>query len=536
MVVLHTVIAIVLIVLLIIKVKVDPVISLILGSLYLGLATGVGFSGTLEAIAAGFGEIMAEVGLLIGFGVLIGAMLHAIGAFRKMVAKLVQGVGAHRMPYALTAAMATIFPSIYVDVQVVLGSPVVRSTAPFLGSAGLPHMAGALGTGIFAGYVFVIPGLAAVSIAGLLDIPLGTWLAYGLVLGPLTAIVTTIVFRLLLRGRYWKPETDEDPDEALLEQESTELIEDESRTPPLLVCLLPILVPLVLIAFGAFADLLEFSNGFIAFLGNPVLALFVGLLMAYVLCRRTLGTSGTDAALGEGFHTTGGILLITGIGGSLGAVIDQTGLDEVLAGLFTADEGAPVILSILLAWLIRRRPAPGHRLGVRGRHHCRRDHRPGAGVDRRLPGRHRTGHRVWSDVRPAGEQQLLLDVQVAARPVDAGDVQDPDDGHLHRLGRLAAHGDGRGADRLDRLPGAVGTPMSPPSSPSMPVVVPSRGRSPTNVVPVRSHVRRMRRCPAGMRALDSTRAPLESASAVARSSLPSARTGRSRERTGPASA
>ena len=352
MVVLHTVIAIVLIVLLIIKVKVDPVISLILGSLYLGLATGVGFSGTLEAIAAGFGEIMAEVGLLIGFGVLIGAMLHAIGAFRKMVARLVQGVGAHRLPYALTAAMATIFPSIYVDVQVVLGSPVVRSTAPFLGATGLPHMAGALGTGIFAGYVFVIPGLAAVSIAGLLDIPLGTWLAYGLVLGPLTAIVTTIVFRLLLRGRYWKPETDEDPDEALLEQESTELVEDESRTPPLLVCLLPILVPLVLIAFGAFADLLEVSNGFIAFLGNPVLALFVGLLMAYVLCRRTLGSDGTDAAMGEGFHTTGGILLITGIGGSLGAVIDQTGLDEVLADLFTADEGAPVILSILLAWLI----------------------------------------------------------------------------------------------------------------------------------------------------------------------------------------
>jgi gluconate:H+ symporter, GntP family len=352
MVVLHTVIAIVLIVLLIIKVKVDPVISLVLGSLYLGLATGVGFSGTLEAIAAGFGEIMAEVGLLIGFGVLIGAMLHAIGAFRKMVARLVQGVGAHRLPYALTAAMATIFPSIYVDVQVVLGSPVVRSTAPFLGRAGLPHMAGALGTGIFAGYVFVVPGLAAVSIAGLLDIPLGTWLAYGLVLGPLTAIVTTIVFRLLLRGRYWRPETDEDPDEALLEQESTELVEDESRTPPLLVCLLPILVPLVLIAFGAFADVLEFSNAFIAFLGNPVLALFVGLLMAYVLCRRTLGPDGTDSALGEGFHTTGGILLITGIGGSLGAVIDQTGLDEVLADLFTADEGAPVILSILLAWLI----------------------------------------------------------------------------------------------------------------------------------------------------------------------------------------
>ena len=40
-------------------------------------------------------------------------------------------------------------------------------------------MAGAIGIGIFAGYVFVIPGLAAVSIAGLLSIPLGTWLCSG---------------------------------------------------------------------------------------------------------------------------------------------------------------------------------------------------------------------------------------------------------------------------------------------------------------------------------------------------------------------
>ena len=352
MVVAHTAIAIAVIVLLIIKAKVDPVISLIIGSLYLGLATGVGFAATLAAIATGFGEIMAEVGLLIGFGVLIGALLHAVGAFRKMVALLVGRVGAQRLPYALTAAMATIFPSIYVDVQVVLASPVARSTAPFIGRTGLPLMSGALGAGIFAGYVFVIPGLAALSIAGLLGVPLGTWLIYGLVLGPLTALVTTVVFRLLLRGGYWDPAKDEQVDEAMVEQERAELVEEERSTPPLPVSLLPILVPVVLIAFGAFAELLEFSNDFIAFLGNANFALFLGLVGAYLLCRRTLGSAGTDTAMSEGFHTTGAILLITGIGGSLGAVIGETGLDAILAGLFTADAGAPVILSILLAWVI----------------------------------------------------------------------------------------------------------------------------------------------------------------------------------------
>jgi len=392
---LHTAIAIVLAVGLIIWLKVDPVISLLLASLYLGLASGVGFAGTIEAIAVGFGEIMAEVGLLIGFGVLIGAFLHSAGAFHRLLDVFVRIMGATRLPYALSLLHSTILPSIYVDVQVVLASPVARSAAPYIERNGLPMMASALGAGIFAGYVFVIPGLAAISIAGLLGVPLGRWLLFGIVIGPVTAIVTTIIMRLLLRGRLWKPESDEDVDEAMAEQEAHELAvaraeagavggepravggeagaaggeagpsrpeapavdadggaADAARSLPLAVLLLPILVPLLMIAFGAFAELFEFSNSFIAFLGNANLALFVGLLGAYAIFRATAGLENTRETMDEGFHTTGEILLITGVGGSLGAVIGETGLDEVLGGLFSADVGAPVLVTILLAWFI----------------------------------------------------------------------------------------------------------------------------------------------------------------------------------------
>ncbi|WP_227487288.1 GntT/GntP/DsdX family permease [Nocardioides malaquae] len=152
---------------------VNPVISLVLGSLYLGLAAGVGFAGTPEAITLGFGGIMAEVGLLIGFGVLIGALLHSTGPFRRLGGLLVKSVGAARLPYALTSLLAVVMPSIYVDVQVVLAAPVARSASPFIGRTDLPVLACALGGGIFAGYVFVIPGLATISIAGLLGIQLG---------------------------------------------------------------------------------------------------------------------------------------------------------------------------------------------------------------------------------------------------------------------------------------------------------------------------------------------------------------------------
>ena len=399
MVALHVAIAIVLAVGLIIWLKVDPVISLLLASLYLGIASGVGFTGTIEAIATGFGEIMAEVGLLIGFGVLIGAFLHNAGAFHRLLDVFVRVIGATRLPYALSLLHSTILPSIYVDVQVVLASPVARSAAAYIKRNGLPIMASALGAGIFAGYVFVIPGLAAISIAGLLGVPLGRYLLFGIVIGPLTAIITSIIMRLLLGGRVWKPESDEDVDEALVELEAHEMAAvgaeagafgagagaadaeagitgaearaadvsttgteahaphhlggtDATRSLPLLVLLLPILVPLLMIAFGAFAELFDFSNSFIEFLGNANLALFVGLLGAYVIFRATSGLERTRETMDEGFHTTGEILLITGVGGSLGAVIGETNLDEVLGGLFSADVGAPVLVTILLAWFI----------------------------------------------------------------------------------------------------------------------------------------------------------------------------------------
>jgi GntP family gluconate:H+ symporter len=356
--VVHTGIAIVLVIGLIIWVKVDPVISLVIACLYLGLAAGVGFADTLAAITGGFGSIMAEVGLLIGFGVLIGALLHSLGTFRKLVAALLRLVGAHRLPYALAAALSTVFPSIYVDVQVVLASPIARSSAPHMGPRGLAHLAGAIGTGIFSGYVFVIPGLAAVSIAGLLDVSLGTWLLYGIVLGPVTALVSTFLFGLMLRLGYWNPEKDEAPDDEFGYEAGTagtgpgEGDTKQDVDLPLAVTLLPILVPLLMIAFGAFADLLGFSNTFIAFIGDANIALFVGLLGAYVLARGSSGQERSADALSTGFHTTGEILLITGVGGSLGAVIEATGLDATLAGLFSASESAAVVTSVLLAWFI----------------------------------------------------------------------------------------------------------------------------------------------------------------------------------------
>jgi gluconate:H+ symporter, GntP family len=333
----------------------------------------------------GFGDIMAEVGLLIGFGVLMGTLLTAMGALQKLVELLLRILGPRRLPYAFSAALTTIFPAIYVDVQLVLASPLARSAAPRIGHNGLGMMGGTLTSGILVGYVFVVPGLGTVAIAGLLDVPLGTMLIYGTVIGLPTAVLTTFIYGQILKRGLWNNAKDEahfedmvlgSPDavaEEVREEgrdvatpEGDPSVAEDARkgtpaateqqtahhSPPLYVSLLPIVVALLLIAFGAVAEAAGVKSPVIAFLGDPVFALFLGLLGAYLLAWRTLTNEHVEEAMHKGFNATGQILLITGIGGSLGAVIGETGLDKILGGFFSAEAGTPDLLTISLAWLI----------------------------------------------------------------------------------------------------------------------------------------------------------------------------------------
>src|SRR3712207_8354898 len=66
-----------------------------------------------------------------------------------------------RPPRSTLFPYTTLFrsPAIYVDVQLVLASPLARSAAPRMGRNGLAMMGATLTAGILVGYVFVVPGL-----------------------------------------------------------------------------------------------------------------------------------------------------------------------------------------------------------------------------------------------------------------------------------------------------------------------------------------------------------------------------------------
>jgi H+/gluconate symporter-like permease len=205
----NTGVAVLAVVLLIVRFKLNPVVALVLGSAYLGLSTGLGVEGTVDAITGGFGEIMAEVGLLIAFGVLTGAILQEIGAIERLVGTLLRVFGPKRMPYALSVTIATALQSIYLDVLLVISAPLARNLAPRIGKLGIARMAAALAIGLECGIVLMVPGVGTLALAGLLGVPLGRMLIFGLILVVPTVIIALAIMTFLFRKGFWDPAKDE---------------------------------------------------------------------------------------------------------------------------------------------------------------------------------------------------------------------------------------------------------------------------------------------------------------------------------------
>ena len=369
--------------------RIPPLLGLFVGAAYLGIATGLGFAGTMTTIALGFGELMTEIGLLIVFGVVMGSLLTSTRALQRLIELLLSATKAGRIPYVFAISLTTVFTSIYSDVLLVLTAPLARRIGARLGPRGVAVMGGALTAGIEVGLVFVVPGVGAVAVAGLLGVPFGQMLVYGLLIGLPTAFLTVFIFNWLVKKTLrWNPATDElgqDPadsqqggaaDEAHEGAASSDRSEAEPTTGsrrsrpaensservatevqgakplPLLLSLSPVLLTLVLIAFGAIVDATGAEMGVVGELGDPVFAMFVGAATSYLLGRKSLPSQQLNGALSTALTSAGPILVLTGISGSLAKVISESGLDTILAGYFSAGLLPPLILTWLIAALL----------------------------------------------------------------------------------------------------------------------------------------------------------------------------------------
>lgn len=386
---------------LIVIAKINPVISLVVGALYLGLAAGLGYEGTTIAVSEGFGLLMAEVGLIIGFGVMLGTLLSAMGTLHRVVDGMLRLFGVKRSPHVLGLASGVVFPAIYFDVALVILGPMARSIALRTGMSIAP-LAGALAIGLEVALLMVPPGAAALAIAAALDIPLGTMLVVGVPFGIVVIVISIILHTLLMRFT-WDDAKDDDPltdpehtgeiagygrasgADSSTEQAAggheqrvgqahrggggTTIADDRlSGTPagnagalsqgpakqlPLFVALLPLLVPVLLIVADTSTSAVGAEFALLGFLGNPVVALLIGLLLGVALAVPSLGRTGVEEVIVAAASTSGVILLFTGVAGSLGQVISETNVGDLVADLFSANAAFPIVLAWLVAAMLR---------------------------------------------------------------------------------------------------------------------------------------------------------------------------------------
>ncbi|MGJ7909049.1 GntP family permease [Actinopolyspora sp. H202] len=348
---LHTALAVLGIVVLVVLARINPVIVLVLGALYLGLATGLGFDSTTTAVAQGFGDLMAEVGLIIGFGVLLGSLLSTTGTLQRIVELFLRVCGREKSPYALGLASGIIFPAIYFDVALVMLAPIARSVAARTG-VGIAALGGSLAIGLEVGLLMVLPGAAALASAGALGVSLGTMLLFGIPVG-IVCIVGGIFLHSALMRRTWQPAKDETTLNGGVDGMTVAEAEEPRRRLPLMVMLLPILVPLALIVSGTFTEMAGVGGGPIGFLSHPIVALLIGLLLACGITVYMLSRDALEKSLSKGAATSGTILLFTGVAGSLGEVISRTGIGDIISGLFETSPLSPLILAWVVAALLR---------------------------------------------------------------------------------------------------------------------------------------------------------------------------------------
>jgi gluconate:H+ symporter, GntP family len=384
------------IVVMILRLRINPALSLVIGATVLGLATGLGAAKTTETAMTGFGDIMMEVGLLIAWGVLMGAILNEMGAISKLVDKLLHVFGPKGVPYALGLTIGTMLQSIFLDVLLVMSAPLARRIAPKLGKFGTAKMATAMAISLECGIVLMVPGVATVALAGLLQVPLGEMLIFGLLVIIPTIIVAIMIMNFFIQRGLWKVETDEeqpvlespeleDADgmvvhththththaqgEPVQEKTSPPVVQGAgtgrsstssrvgllphdvrtrgtkaSREPGLLLMFAPMLLSLVLIASGALLKMAGFTSEITVLLSTPVVALLIGLLGTSLVARLTIGTKRVEAAVASGFKESGQILILTGAGGSLAAMVATSGMGDILGNYFAASTVAPLLV------------------------------------------------------------------------------------------------------------------------------------------------------------------------------------------------
>ena len=277
-----------------------------------------------KQLATAFGTMCGKIGLLIALAAVIGQAMQASGAADAIVRTVLGLVGQKRAPAALVASGFTIGIPVFFDTVFYLMIPIARSLYQRAGGNYLFYVLCIICGGTMA-HSLVPPTPGPLLIAGELRVPLGMMLAAGLFFGLVTAVTGYAFASVSTRGSTLTP-----PVEAASANESGPL-------PPFSLSILPIAVPVVLLALGTTVPKDSLLLGYAPWLASLFEkngAIGIGAVIAVAMLVRFNRTERPwPDLISDSLLSAGMIVLITGAGGAFGEMLQLSGVRQLFATL-----------------------------------------------------------------------------------------------------------------------------------------------------------------------------------------------------------
>jgi len=313
------------------KLKVHPFLALMSISLALAIVAGIDLSKIPAMIGVGFSGTFKSIGIVIIFGTIIGTVLEKTGAALKLADMVVKIVGQKRPELAMLIMGWIVGIPVFCDSGfVVLNS--IREALYKKISASPVAMSVALSGGLYASHVFIPPTPGPIAAAGTLG--LGGNLLLVIIMGTVVSIPVLIGVYFFAKS-IGKSVTISDKDaDATITATYEELLKKFGTLPSGFLSLAPIIMPIIFMAVGSVIDVLA-KQGMLdkaallpkifLFLGNPIIALAIGVIFCVFLLAETKKIREFDHITNESLKIAGPILFITAAGGVLGNVITEAG-------------------------------------------------------------------------------------------------------------------------------------------------------------------------------------------------------------------
>lgn len=325
------VVAVVAIVFLTGKYKVNAFLVLIGVAFAFGLSIGLPALDVVGKIKTGFGGTLTNIGIVIVAGTIMGTILEKTGAALSMTQAILKLVGKNRAPLAMNAAGYVVSIPVFCDSGFVILNPLNKALAKETGTS-MAVMAVALATGLYATHTMVPPTPGPIAAAGALSADLGRVILFGLI-AAVPASLAGLFWATKFAKRY--------PIEPDVEESYSDILKKYGKLPSTFLSFLPIVLPIVLILLKSLAEFPSkpFGEGnfqnFIRFIGDPVTALIIGVFASLLLVKKGELGKAVDGWMGQGIKDSAIILVITAAGGSFGAMIAASPIVDFLKGGLT---------------------------------------------------------------------------------------------------------------------------------------------------------------------------------------------------------